>query len=360
MFRILILTGFFVMAFSPQASGQSAPKLVLQTSPNATEIELKDSVVLGADGSLTATPADASVCQATNTCDGVIVAVTEFGFAGTQSRSLSVDEGDTVELTWRSSGATSCQPISTFPPWRDKSFVSRDSRDATLEQRTISTSDLASETPYELKLQCANGSVESVLGASSTLELTVNTVVPPSPTSCEGRDPITGWTRLTTGSLSCLVGDSTADCRSWNPDLWSNSFLGSSGISKKILTNVSDERQYVAIRFGTDGMSSSASGGFDFERAAGFITKPAVRMTISKCPGDFNTDQATGCFFSGNLFNASWRGPDAVGSTSCILESDAVYYLNILATPSDDTVGPNNIAPDSRCNQDCGLLITPY
>jgi hypothetical protein len=49
-----------------------------------------------------------------------------------------------------------------------------------------------------------------------------------------------------------------------------------------------------------------------------------------------------------------------VGSTSCILESDAVYYLNILATPSDDTVGPNNIAPDSRCDQDCGLLITPY
>jgi len=357
--RILATLGLFLL--SSLVHAQQGPNLILETTPEQTEIELEGSVVIGTDGSLIATPVDPTVCQATNSCEGVTVTVTEFEAIGAQNRTITVDEGQSVPLTWASSGATSCTAAGNFSAWTDKSALATDSRDASISERTVSTSSGDAESsPYQLSLQCQNGSVSSTIGAASTLSLVVNEVVEPSPTSCVGRDPIAGWTRLTTGSLSCLVGDSTADCRAWSPNLWSNSFLGSAGISKKILTNVSSTQQYVAIQFNTNGMASTRAGRLEFERAAGFITKPAVRLTISQCPGDFNPQQATGCIFNGDLFSASWRGPDSAASTDCVLQPNSVYYLNILATTSDSSVAPSAIQPDPRCDEDCGLLITTY
>lgn len=360
MLRIANLVLLSLFSLGPSVFAQDAPKLVLQTAPESTEIPLKELVLIGSDGTVTVTPVDNNVCQSTGSCDGVSVEVASFGSPSEQNRTITLDEGASFELSWRSSGATACQAAGDFQPWSSKGTIVPDSRDATSAQRTLSTNDAAASSPYELTLQCSNGTVSSPIDASSKLNLVVNEVVAPSPTSCEGREPISGWTRLDTGLLSCLVGEPSADCRAWHPNLWANSFLGSSGISKKILTNVSSQRQYVAIGFDTNGMLPSASGVFDFERAAGFITKPPVRMTISKCPGDFNFQQVTGCFFSGNLFSASWRGPSASGSTSCILEPNSLYYLNILATSSVDTVLPSAIEPDPRCDEDCGLLVTPY
>lgn len=351
-FCLLLLAGYFHPTFA-----QETPKLVLETSPTATEIELKDSVVLSADGSVTATPVDSSVCQSTNSCEGVTVSVTGFDYVGTLSRAITVDEGETVELAWRSSGATSCEPVGDFPPWATKATLQSDSRDADVTQRTFSTADMASASTYELKLKCTNGSIQSTIGASSTLELTVNEVVAPSPTSCEGRDPISGWTRLTTGTLSCLYGDSSADCRTWSPTLWPNSFLETGTLTRKILTNRSDKQQYVAIEFSTQGMSSSADGRFNFTSAGGEIRQEPLIVTISKCPGDFNPDQPSGCYFTPS-FNFKWRAPESSDSADCVLEPNSIYYLNMLSSNSGPGTLPNNIQPVEACDTSlCGILI---
>ena len=352
-----IITICLFAGLSQLATAQDAPKLVLETSPTQTEIELEGSVTIGSDGSISATPVDVSVCQTSGNCEGVTVAVTEFGFAGTDSRALTVDEGDTVELNWRSSGATTCQPISTFPAWRDKAFVKTDSRDATLAQRSVDTTDSAASGAYELKLQCANGSVTSTIDASSTLSLTVNEVVAPSPTSCEGRDPISGWTQLTTGSLSCLFGDFSADCRSWSPNLWPNPFVETGSLTRKILTNRSAKRQYVAIEFSTKGLSSTADGRFNFTSAGGVIRQEPLIVTISKCPGDFNPDQPSGCYFT-PTFSFKWRAPQSLDSANCVLEPNSTYYLNMLSSSSPAGTVPSKIEPVEECdNSLCGILI---
>lgn len=335
------------------AVAQNPPKLILETAPQSTEIALKDSVSISSDGTITATPVDADACQVTGSCEGVSVSVTSFDSLSAQNGTITLSEGSNFELNWRSTGATSCQPEGNFQPWLSKGSLVTDSRDATNAQRTLSTNGSAAASPYELKLKCSNGTVSSTIDSSSVLNLVVNEVVPPSPTSCEGREPISGWTRLT----RCVLG-SNADCRTWSPGIWSNSFLGSIGITQKIQTNVSGARQYVAIRFDTNGMSPSASGRLQFERGEGVWA--SGRLTISKCPGDFNSDQVTGCFITGRPSAALWRGPNSSASTSCILEPNSVYYLNILATESDATVSPNAIEPHPRCgDQVCGWSITP-
>lgn len=335
--RIANLVFLSLFSLSPSLLAQDASKLVLQTAPESTEIPLKELVVIGSHGTATVTPVDNNVCQSAGSCDGVSAEVAAFDSPSEQNRTITLDEGASFELSWRSSGAAAGQAAGDFQPWFSKGTIVPDSGDATSVRRTLSTNNAAASSPYELTLQCSNGTVSSTIDASSKLNLVVNEVVAPSPMSCEGYELISGWIRLTTGSLSCLVGEPSADCRAWNPNLCANSFFGSSGISKKIVTSVSSQRQYVAIGSDTNGMLASASGSFDFERAAGFVTRPPVPMTISKYLGDFNFQQVTGCFFSGNLFSASWRGPNASGTASYILEPNSLCYLIILATSSVET-----------------------
>lgn len=339
------------------ASAQN-PTLILQTSPQETEIEIESSVSLLANGDLRATPVDKSICQTTNTCEGVTVSVTNFNSTSANNRTLTVDEGSAAILAWQSVGATACDAQGTFSGWTSKGALPPDSRDATSAQVTVPTaSGDAAGSPYELKLQCRNGSVASTVSATSTLSLVVNEVVAPSPTSCEGREPITGWTRLTTGSLGCLLDDSSADCREWSPNLWPNPFLESNGLTRKILTNRSDQRQYVAIRFNTNNMSPTQDGRINLESAGGSVRKEPLIVTISKCPGDFNPDQVTGCYFT-PLFSFRWRGPQSSSSASCILEPDTVYYLNMLSSSSASGTLPQNIQPVEACDSAlCGVLL---
>ncbi len=357
MYRIIKLSLFFLTLITVNVAAQTAPKLVLETTPDSTEISLKDSVTISSDGTITATPVDGNVCQATESCEGVTVSVTSFDSPSEQSGTITVNEGSSFELTWRSSGATACQALGDFQPWVTKGSVGTDSRDVSSSSRTLSANGAAGASPYELKLQCSNGTVSSTVGSGSTLNLVVNEVVPPSPTSCDGREPIAGWQRLTTGSLSCVYGDSSADCRNWDT-VWPSSFLATTSLTRKILTNKSGKQQYVAIGLSTAGMSNSATGGFNFTSAGGEVSKQPIIATISKCRGDFNAVQPSGCYFHHPFNNFKWRAPQSSDSASCVLEPNSTYYLNILSSNSPSGTLPANIQPIDACdNSLCGILI---
>lgn len=339
------------------ASAQTNNVLKLDKNGTIIEIPIEGAVNLSSDGSVSVSTSDPTACQATNSCEGVEVAVTSFSSPSAVSGTITVSEGGSFSLDWRSSGATSCAGRGTYPAWQAATTLPRDGRDASSAQKSYTTSSgQAQNSPYTLELVCKNGTIESSVTGTSRLSLVVNEVVPPSPTSCEGREPISGWTPIT----RCVLTDPSADCRTW-PGIWTSDFLNSDGLSKKILTNVSNVRQYVAIRFDTNGMSSSAVGRLDFESAGGVVTDTAVRITISKCPGDFNAQQPTGCFFSGIARgnNLRWKGPQSLSTASCVLEPNTAYYLNILSTTSGSSTPPSSLEPDQRCTSDCGLLITP-
>lgn len=347
---------FFLLLIASSAFAQSGPILILQTAPESTEISLRDSVVIGSDGTITATPVDDNVCQSTGSCEGVTVSVTSFDSPSEQSGTITLNEGSSFELTWRSSGATACQPAGDFQPWLNKVTLVPDSRDAISSSRTLSTTGAAASSPYELKLQCTNGTVSSTIDNASTLNLVVNDVVPPSPTSCDGREPIAGWQRLTTGSLSCVNGDPSANCRNWDT-VWPTSFLQTSNQTRPILTNKSGKRQYVAIGLSTAEMSSTASGRFDIY-PANQVSKEQIIVTLSKCPGDFNPDQPSGCYFHHPFGNFKWRAPQSSNSAGCVLEPNSDYFLNILSSNSSNGTLPANIQPIESCEDSlCGILI---
>lgn len=338
--------------------------LILETEPTETTIPLVGTASILNDGDLRVTPADPSACQASNSCEDVVVDVQSFAASNASQNVVTVSEGGSFTVSWSSLGATECRGIGTYPEWSERTNLAADSRlvaDTTVLEVVTSSGDAAA-SPYTLGIQCANGSVAD--SSSAELTLVIEEVVEPSPTSCEGREPISGWTRLTTGNLSCRESsglDTTADCRNWSPDLWANPFLGSGGISERILTNVTAKRQYVAIEFDTVGLSRTASGRLNTESPGAVINSEKLLATISQCPGDFNPSQVTGCYLSPGTFSQfTWRGPDAATSSNCVLQPDTTYYLNLLSTNSPLGTAPSSIEPIDACdNNKCGVLLTP-
>lgn len=338
--------------------------LILETDPTETTIPLVGTASILTNGDLRVTPADPSACQASNSCEDVVVDVQSFAASNASANVVTVSEGGSFTVSWSSLGATECRGIGTYPDWSERTNLATDSRlvvDATVLDIVTSSGDAAA-SPYTLGIQCANGSVSDSL--SGELTLIVDEVVEPSPTSCEGREPISGWTRLTTGNLSCRESsglDTTADCRNWSPDLWANPFLSSGGLSEGILTNVSAKRQYVAIKFDTNGMEPTASGRFNTESPGAAINSEKLLATISQCPGDFNPNQVTGCYLSPGVFTPfNWRGPNSSSSSNCVLQPDTTYYLNILSTNSPLGTSPDSIEPVDACDDNkCGVLLTP-
>lgn len=338
--------------------------LILVTEPTETTIPLVGSAFILANGDVRATPVDKSICQASGSCDDVVVEIQSFSSSLASENVITVSEGGKFTVGWRSVGATSCRGTGTYSPWAERAELITDSRlvaNASELEVTTSSGDAAG-SPYTLGMECINGSVTD--NSSTQLTLVVEEVVAPSPTSCVGREPISGWTRLTTGSLSCREAsglDTNADCRKWSPKLWANPFLGSGGISERVLTNVSAKRQYVAIEFDTNGMAGTASGRLSTESPGAVINSERLLATISKCPGDFNPSQVTGCYISPSAFSQfTWRGPDSGSTSSCVLQPNETYYLNILSTNSPLGTAPSAIEPVDACdNNKCGVLLTP-
>jgi len=335
--------------------------LTLKVGGESIVIGIEGEVRIISDGSLEATATDPNACQTpTPTCESVTVEVTSFLPTGEQAPQVSITEGEDFSVEWRALGATTCTPTGAWSKWTARGALPPDSRDASSSQKLVETQAGDGSTgPYKLGLTCANGTVQ----AAESAVITVDVAEPPpepEPGSCDGRGPIKGWTRLTTGSLSCELGRSSSDCRTWEPTLWTSAFLETNGQSRKLLTNVTAARQYVAIEFSTAKMSSTARGKFDIESAGATVQREPVLATISQCPGDFTPEQETGCYgFLSGLIPYSWRAADG-SNEGCRLEPNTRYYLNLLATRSKFGTVPDEIEPIGECEDArCGLLFVP-
>ena len=327
----------------------SAGDLVLKTQPSDTVIPLMGSLVLQADGSIEATPTDTSVCQSTNSCEGVTVTVSEFEFSN-GATTIQVEEGDPVVLSWRALGATNCRATGNYSPWTGKGLVGISSGDVSSAVRTVNTSvgDFAN-TPLSLGLRCFNGTIEG------TTTVTVNLTEyqepePPSPTSCVGREPPVGWSQSYGGSFA-----------EWTEVYgWTNGFLDSVGLAGSVFTNYSGSKQYASIRFNTNGMATTAAGRFGLS-SINTVRRPPTIFAISKCPGDFHDPQVTGCLVKpGSFTEFRWRGPNSSYATSCVLEPNTTYFLNVAPTSSAAGTDPDDFVPVSECaTEPCGILIVP-
>lgn len=333
----------------------NAGDLVLKTTPTDTVIPLSGSVLFNTDGSIEAVPLDTSVCQATNSCEGVTVSISQFGF-GSGTSSTQIEEGASTTVTWRAPGATSCVATGSYAPWSSRGNLLPDSRDEGTADKTIATSvgDFAN-TPFSIGLKCVNGSVEDT--STITLNLTeYQEPEPPSPTSCDGRDPPSGWAHSYGGryvdwtQLTGWIGKT-------------GNLLEATGNSGQVFTNQLVAKHYAAVRFTTTGMSTIDSGSISTNSLPAIYGKPAIVLTISKCAGDFYS-QPSGCYWRipGGFYDppVAWRGENSSSSAVCTLEPNTTYYMNFAPTISPSGTAPNQLEPDVSCQGEyCGWLITP-
>lgn len=300
-----------------------------------------------------------SALEETQPCGDVSVDKPDFSVVGLSGTSISINEGNALNFDWSSEGAFRCEGIGTLPGWSGRGALAGHAFLATTAQRQVGTGGLARTDPYTAGVRCSNG---TLMRDSELVAININAVAAPSPTSCEGREPPAGWTRLTTGSLSCYYRfgvRNDADCRVWE-SLWPGPFLNSAGQPQVVLTNRTGSKNYVALRFNTNGMSPTETGRLFFGSSPATIQEILVTATISQCPGDFNVEQPNGCYFKQGPFtsNFRWGGPST--SRDCVLEPDTVYYLNLINTPSPAGVHPSDFEPDPDCAERlCGSMITP-
>jgi hypothetical protein len=348
-----------------QTSGNR--QLILKTSPEDTVIELTGNVDIRGDGNIEATPVDPEACSGSDVvdpvdCDDVTVGGPTFRING--STSATVVEGQDVSFSWESRGAWECQAGGNLPGWDHANLNPRSALDS---RRTFSTTGLASETAYTASLVCSNGPVQSNNGIPQAVSLTVNQAEAPIE-GCEGREPPAGWTRLTTGTLSCHYNNGwvgSSNCLTWNPGVWNSSFLSTNGVTKRLATGRQSNREYIALEFNTNGMSSSRVGEWDIESGGPGPKFERNIVTISTCPGDFNKtaiDAETGCYVNlSNLAGLRWGGPAT--SRACKLQPNTRYFVNILFTESANGTPTNMIEPHPNCTASgggCGFVIAPY
>lgn len=292
-------------------------------------------------------------------CPDVSVDKPAFSVAGASGSSTSISEGNSLSFEWSSEGAFRCEGIGSLPGWAGRESLPGHAFLATSAQRAVGTSELGRDAAYTAGLRCSNGAVTR---DSDLVTVQINEITPPSPTSCEGREAPAGWTRLTTGSLSCYYQSgvvSSADCRFWE-GIWPREFLSSAGQPHTVLTNRTGSKNYVALKFDTNGLTPTETGRLFFGSSPASIQEVSITATISQCPGDFNVEQPNGCYFRQGIFESNFRWGGPATSRDCVLEPDKVYYLNLIHTLSPAGTRPAEFEPNPNCEDRlCGSMITP-
>ena len=366
-FKALLTFSLCFSALGAIAQDEDTRWLILNTEPEPTAIELLGSLKINADGDMEATPVDPEACTGEPddglTCDDLNVQVASPNFRVNGSTSTTVEEGQAVSFTWNSRGAWSCDADGDLPGWDTTGFLPRSS-DVPSSQRTVSTADLAENSPYEASLICSNGPVFQ----TESVSITVNESDAELPDVCSqpSRQMPSTWTRMASGHLSCVYtgGGSqitSRDCTSYE-GIWGGSFMEVTGISERLGVRNNQGRDFIAIRFTTEGLSSTETGQFAFNTTPPLQNSRKL-VSISQCPGDFDRDAImaeTGCYRASNTQNLVWGG---VNSTrSCKLEANKTYFFNVVYTESDTGTPSSEIEPSPTCvNTDlnpCGNLVT--
>lgn len=359
-FKALLTVSLIVFSLSVFAQTTEDTRwLILKTQPEDTPIELIGSLRIDTDGNMEATPVNPEACSGDGelSCDDLNVVVDPPTLRVNGTTSVTVDEGQSLAFSWNSRGAWSCDADgsgSTLPGWNTRTDLPPNSADATSSQRTVSTAGLASPTAYQANLECSNGPVF----IDETVSVTVNESDIQLPESCDdpGRQPPANWTRLSTGSLTCVrnnnaTWNTSANCEFYD-QVWPGSFVETTGVSRRLGLRTSSARDYIAMQFNTNGLPTNASGAIGIDSPGTGLTSRRKIMSISKCPGDFNYDAImaeTGCIAAVFNFSFNWGGSSTL--QSCKLDSNEPYFLNIVHT--DTPLEPGMTSQDLEAHPDC-------
>jgi hypothetical protein len=342
--------------------------LILKTEPDDTVIELTGNLEILGDGSIQATPVDLEACSGEETvapgsCEDVAVGAPAFRVNG--GTSVTVTQGENITFSWNSRGAWDCQAGGNLPGWTHQDLLPRSLDDG---RRTFNTTGLASTTAYTPTLVCSNGPVQSNDGIVQAVSVTVNEPTTAPIEGCEERAAPPNWTRMSTGTMSCIYLSSwvsSADCRTWNPGVWSSDFVGTNGVTKRVAAGRISGREYIAMEINTNGMSLTKTGELAAESGGSGPKFERNITTISTCPGDFDRNAImaeTGCYLNlDQLTSLRWGGPST--TRSCKLQPNTRYFLNILFTESPNGTPTNEIQPHSNCGGSagaCGFVVAPY
>jgi hypothetical protein len=184
---------------------------------------------------------------------------------------------------------------------------------------------------------------------------------------CENpaRQPPPGWTRLATGDLSCEFTqqgwNSSADCTEFE-GIWPAPFMEMGQLSRHLGIRSDHGRDYLAIRFSTEGMDDDHTGAFSLNVSTWLRSRRKI-ITVSPCPGDFDQESnlaETGCYMESLVQHVRLGGIDS--NRPCKLESGREYYLNILYTDSPLGTPAEELGPHPDCvdaTQACGNLFSP-
>ncbi len=178
--------------------------------------------------------------------------------------------------------------------------------------------------------------------------------------------PPEGWTRLTTGTFSCLfragVGiDFDADCSTWE-GIWNLPFPGGNGLPQRLGIGRFSPEEYLAIGFNTEGLPQDKKIDIRHTGPGSGVQVTQRLATISACPGNFDFDaveEETGCVFDLTLLISRIHIGGIDTDEDCRLDPDSDYYLNIIHTDSSLDTSVNDL--ESNCPPDtfCGVLYNP-
>ncbi len=338
-------------------AGHAEAQVIRFTNASNLEVPLKagSSVQVDSSGNLIA-----ECMLANGTCSGLPTG----GAAGAPTGSLSRVDGDpelhageSVKLTWSSSGAKVCQASSTGPAnnWSGP----RTTANGSGETITVGT-----QGSYVFKLLCFNEA-----GASPPYTVAVNVLAgqanpPPAADDCtlDASTPLVqpaGWTRIDKS--------------------WSALFTPVDGAPVPVYPNSngfpvplgSNKGTYVAAAF-TAGADQTVSMFWDPAQAKpleGYTTaRPAEAMffSISPCAGDLRPADGSGGFLmagcrrfgnTGNIIYSTKSSLPASTVSACKLQAGKKYYINVLpADPSDGlSAGEHSCSATSSSANGCDV-----
>jgi hypothetical protein len=256
---------------------------------------------------------------------------------------FSVEQGDSVSITYSTDSAESCTPSGNFPPWND----------TTLQLGTDIQAQFptASVTPqsYTVQIDCSNAAGSN----SNSASFQVTDSGGGGTTCAADRQPPAGMTRAT----SCLIFEPDVDCTSYSAVF--GGVPGTTGIRQFSLSR----NQYASMALSLpDGVPANAEVAINARELQGGnadIEAGNLIWSISTCPGDFNVDAISqeldsACVKTGFLAQNGFAfGGSAFADDSdiCALpgEPGKVFYLNILYTLDDP-----NTTPSTQLEWSCG------
>lgn len=329
-----------LLAANVAAQTAKAPKLILQTVPESTEIALDpDAVVriIPETGDLDIVPLDTSLqCSANGSgggCDDVQLEILDFQ----PETAIEAFTSQTLELSWDTRGAWECRGAGDGledTGWTTSEFTLLPRRsELNPFELELSSADLegADSRIFDLTLECRNGATEAV---PLTRELTVRAI---TAGSCDGRGAPPDLAR----DLQLLRDDDT-ETRTW-ASVFDRDFPDGNTNTR---TARIERSQYAQLEFNTVEAAPGDVGSIvtNLDVTSSDAALGPVLWSLSQCPGDFGPavpENCRGIVNPGGIPGSFRFQVEGTSGSRCVLENDAQYFVNLvpaLEVPSSQSV----------------------